>query len=48
MLINLPQTAYLTALILSDCRRRYADSTALNIIFVRAIGSPNMPGEGAI
>ena len=38
----------MTVLILLDCRKMYADSSSLNIIFIRAIGNPNLPGEGAI
>ena len=46
LLINLSQTAYFDGLALPDCRKRYCDSTGLNIILIRAIGCPNMPGEG--
>ena len=30
------------------CRTRYCDSAGLNITFIEAIGSPNLPGKGAI
>ena len=46
LLLNLSQTAYFDGLTLPDCRKWYCDSTGLNIIFIRAIGCPDMPGEG--
>ena len=46
LLLKLSQTAYFDGLTLPDCRKWYGDSTGLNIIFIQAIGCPNMPGEG--
>ena len=42
LLINLYLTAYFDGLTLPDDRKLYADSTGLNIIFIRAIGARNI------
>ena len=42
LLINLSQTASFDGLTLPDDRKLYADSTGLNIIFIRAIGARNI------
>ena len=48
LLINLSKTAQKGGCALLDLYFLYKDSIGINIIFIRAIGSPNMPGEGAI
>ena len=43
---NIHKNTYFDGLTLPDCRKWYGDSTGLHMIFIRAIGCPNMAGEG--